>query len=69
MKQEYLEYMSKQERHVFQYKVAPNTIHKDVLFRAGSDFVLRRCPKVRIEMKAFHEDIEGDHFAMHNIIK
>ena len=39
----YLDQMSKEEKEIFQRKVAPYTLIRSVLFKLGTDDILRRC--------------------------
>ena len=58
--------LSREEKSVFQHKVAPYTIIQGILFRLGADEQLKRCleKKERKQvMKALHSGPSGRHFA------
>ena len=57
---------NREEKSVFQHRVAPYSIIKDVLFRMGADDRLRRCLEARYRTKVIrglHEGPAGGHFA------
>ena len=58
--------LSREEKSVFQSKVAPYTIIQGVLFRIGADEQLKRCLEKRERkqvMRALHSGPSGGHFA------
>jgi len=58
--------LSREEKMVFQAKMAPFTLIKGILFRMGPDDQLRRClelPEQRKVMRALHSGMSGGHFA------
>jgi len=58
--------MSREEKMVFQTKVAPFTLIRGVLFRMGPDDRLRRClenPERKQVVRALHSGPSGGHFA------
>ena len=62
----YPEGLSREEKGVFQHRVAPYCIIRDVLFRIGADEKLRRClePKHRkTVIRSLHDGPAGGHFA------
>ena len=62
----YPEQMSREEKEIFQRKVAPYTLIRGVLFKLGADDILRRClePSERKKViPALHAGSSGGHFA------
>ena len=58
--------LSREEKNVFQHKVAPYTIIQGILFKLGADEQLKRCleEKERKQvMRALHSGPSGRHFA------
>ena len=58
--------MTREEKEIFQRKVAPYTLIRGVLFKLGADDILRRClepPEWRKVMQALHAGSSGGHFA------
>ena len=58
--------LNREEKSVFQHKVAPYTIIQGILFRLGADEQLKRCleKKERKQfMRALHSGPSGRHFA------
>ena len=58
--------LSKEEKSVFQHKVAPYTIIQGILFKLGADEQLRRCLKKKERkqvMRALHSRSSNEHFA------
>ena len=58
--------LNREEKNVFQHKVAPYTIIHGILFRLGADEQLKRCleKKERKQvMRALHSGPSGGHFA------
>ena len=58
--------LSREEKNIFQHKVAPYTIIHGILFRLGADEQLKRCleKKERKQvMRALHSGPSGGHFA------
>ena len=58
--------MNREEKEIFQKKVAPYTLIKGVLFKVGTDDVLRRClelPEQKKVTRALHAGSSGGHFA------
>ena len=65
-KRKYLEEFTREEKIVFQYKVAPYTLIRGILFKMGANDQLRRCLE-RAEwkqvMRALHSSPSRGHFA------
>ena len=62
--------LNREEKNVFQHKVAPFTIIHGILFRLGADKQLKRCleKKERKQvMRALHSGPSGGHFAANTI--
>lgn len=62
----YPDQMNREEKEIFQRKVAPYTLMGGVLFRLGTDDVLRRClepPERTKVIRALHAGSSGGHFA------
>ena len=58
--------LSREEKNVFQHKVAPYTIIQGILFRLGADEQLKRCLEKKEQkqvMRALHSGPSGGHFA------
>ena len=62
----YLEGLNREEKSVFQSKVAPYSIIQGILFKMGADDTLRRCLEKKDRkrvMTALHSESLGGHFA------
>ena len=62
----YPEGLNREEKSVFQHRVAPYSIIRGVLFRMGADDRLRRCLEIKFRTKvirSLHEGPAGGHFA------
>jgi len=68
----YPENLSREEKSVFQHRVAPYFIVRDVLFRVGADEKIRRYlePKFRRRViRSLHDGPEGGHYASTNTVE
>ena len=62
----YPEEFTREEKIVFQHKVAPYKLIRGVLFKMGADDQLRRCLKKEEQKQVIatlHSDLSGGHFA------
>ena len=62
----YLPRLNREEKSVFQHKVAPYTLIRRVLFKMGADEQLRRCLErkdSKMVMRALHSGSSSGHFA------
>ena len=66
VERKYPEGMTREEKGVFQDKVAPYALIRGILFKMGADEVLRRCLERKDRnqvMTALHAESSGGHFA------
>lgn len=64
---DYPEGLSREEKIIFQHRVAPYTMIREVLFRIGPDDQLRRCLETKHRkrvIRELHEGPAGGHFAV-----
>jgi hypothetical protein len=62
----YPEGLSREEKSVFQHRVAPYCMIREVLFRIGADEKLRRCLEPvhrKVVIRSLHDGPSGGHFA------
>ena len=58
--------LNREEKSVFQHKVAPYSLIRGILFKMGADEQLRRCLEKKDRktiMRALHSGPSGGHFA------
>ena len=67
----YPDQMNREEKEIFQRKVAPYTLIRGILFKLGPDDILRRClelPERKKVIRALHAGSSGGHFAFVNTV-
>jgi hypothetical protein len=71
VKSEFPDYFTREEKEVFQRKVAPYSLIKGILFKLGADEQLRRCleePDRKKVIESLHSGNSGGHFASVNTV-
>ncbi len=68
---QYPDGLSRKEKIIFQFQMAPFSLIKGVLFRMGADDKLRRCLEPgqrRMVIRTLHEERAGGHFVAINTV-
>jgi hypothetical protein len=71
VKSEFPDHFTREEKEVFQWKVAPYSLIKGILFKVGPDEQLRRCLEESDRKKvieSLHSGNSGGHFASVNMV-
>jgi hypothetical protein len=71
VKSEFPDHFTREEKEVFQRKVAPYSLIKGILFKLGADEQLRRCleePDRKKVIESLHSGNSGGHFAFVNTV-